>query len=243
MLLKGCSEEMGSNEDLARRSHLWREQVNHVRHWGIWHASFSDISIAMDFYLICLFTRVQENMPCCAWFMSYLMPSTLNLEIRATTISAAETGYLFLFYKSPGLINEIYNDYTQILKMNIYLVGERRISWKEISGNLRLSPTLRSQDHIWPYLSIFSRLYELATHTFGVALLGLWLGCCWVPHKSFCYGESGGAELDLTCRSNMQITIHPSIAITPVYGLAYFTSLLLYFFVRNRILFLVVLSP
>ena len=76
------SEDMGSNQDLARRSHLLRRIDKWYETLGNLHTSFSDISEVMCFYLICTFSRVQENMPSCAWFISYQIgfPGSASVE-------------------------------------------------------------------------------------------------------------------------------------------------------------------
>ena len=79
------SEDMGSNQDLARRIHLlrridkWHETVGNL------HTSFSDISEVMCFYLICTFSGVQENMPWCAWFLSYQIGFPGSASVKEST--------------------------------------------------------------------------------------------------------------------------------------------------------------
>ena len=70
------------------RTDKWHETLGNL------HTSFSDISEVMCFYLICTFSRVQENMPWCAWFMSYQMGCPGGASGEESTCNAGDFRYL-----------------------------------------------------------------------------------------------------------------------------------------------------
>lgn len=104
-----------------------REQINHLRCRGNWHACFSEISISM---VPIWYTHIHSLRftKACLLCLVYVLPDAIGTRPR-------DQRYNCVQQSKPVICSSINhqgeqigtnNDYTQILKMHIYLMGERQ---------------------------------------------------------------------------------------------------------------------